>query len=87
MKLRKIILTAALVLPLATIPQQSVCAASSHALISLSPIESYGDTVSPQSDVILWKYKNENGKIYKRLYNSSTRTWIGDWIYVCNYPS
>lgn len=87
MKLKKIILTAALVLPLAITPLQSVYAASSPARISIQPTESYGGTVSPQSDVIIWKYKNENGKLYKRLYNTSTRTWIGDWIYVCNYPS
>lgn len=42
------------------------------------------ETISPQSDVLRWYYKEENGKIYKRLYNASTKNWIGDWIYVCD---
>lgn len=43
-------------------------------------------TVQPYSDVIKYAYKVENGKLYKRLYNTSTRVWIGPWIYVCEYP-
>ncbi|MDE6608213.1 MAG: hypothetical protein K2K54_10735 [Lachnospiraceae bacterium] len=38
--------------------------------------------INPQSDNIDWRFKIENGKIYKRLYNYSTETWIGDWILV-----
>lgn len=40
------------------------------------------DSVSPKSDVIGWKYKKVNGKRYKRLYNYTTKTWIGNWILV-----
>lgn len=40
------------------------------------------ETVVPYSDIIEWRYKIENGKIYKRLYNCSTASWIGEWIYV-----
>ena len=32
------------------------------------------------SDVIVWKYKTMNGKLYKRKYNQTTKKWIGDWI-------
>lgn len=42
--------------------------------------------VEPNSDILLWRYKIEDGKMYKRLYNSSTGNWVGDWIYVCDYP-
>ncbi|MDO4842516.1 MAG: hypothetical protein Q3982_07575, partial [Phoenicibacter congonensis] len=28
-------------------------------------------------DVIVWKYRTMNGKLYKRKYN---QTWIGNWI-------
>lgn len=42
------------------------------------------EEISPQSDILRWYYKEENGKMYKRLYNMSTKTWIGDWIYVCD---
>lgn len=31
-------------------------------------------------DVIVWKYKTMNGKLYKRKYNKTTKKWIGNWI-------
>lgn len=40
--------------------------------------------IEPRSDVIGWKYKNIDGKLYKRLYNYTKEQWIGDWIYVGN---
>ncbi len=39
-------------------------------------------TVQPKSDTIGWKYKEIDGKLYKRLYNFTTSKWIGDWILV-----
>lgn len=30
----------------------------------------------------VWKYKEINGKIYKRLYDLTENRWIGDWILV-----
>lgn len=81
MKIKKMLLTLGLVLPLAAMPQQSVLAASAS-MLQAPPTESSGGTVSPQSDVKIWRYKEENGKIYKRLYNSSRLEWIGEWIYV-----
>lgn len=41
--------------------------------------------ITPKSDVIEWRIKIENNKIYKRLYNVTTKEWIGDWIYVGEY--
>ena len=38
--------------------------------------------IEPRSDVIGWKYKNIDGKLYKRLYNYTKELWIGDWILV-----
>ena len=38
--------------------------------------------ISPMSDAIEWRYKIENGKVYKRLYNYTTQQWIGDWILI-----
>lgn len=32
-----------------------------------------------RSDIIDWRYKTENGKLYKRLYNYSKEQWIGEW--------
>lgn len=42
--------------------------------------------ILPCADVLEWKYKIEDGKMYKRLYNTTTDCWEGDWIYVCDYP-
>lgn len=81
MKLKKTILTMALALSLCATPL-SVSAAASAPLMSASTGEG---SVSPQSDVITWRYKISNGKIYKRLYNASTNTYIGEWIYVGKY--
>ena len=36
--------------------------------------------IEPRSDVIGWKYKNIDGKLYKRLYNYTKEQWIGDCI-------
>lgn len=33
-----------------------------------------------RSNVIVWRYKTINGKLYKRKYNTSTKKWIGDWV-------
>lgn len=82
MKLKKAILTMALALSLAFLPMQQLHAASAPVL---TPLQSGNDVVSPLSDVITWRYKIEDGKIYKRLYNSTTQTWIGEWIYVGEY--
>jgi hypothetical protein len=41
----------------------------------------HNDT-SPYAENTGWRYKFENGKMYKRLYNYDTGKWIGDWILV-----
>lgn len=38
--------------------------------------------IQPLSDDIRWVFKTENGKKYKRLYNHTTKTWIGEWILI-----
>lgn len=55
--------------PIATLPVQAA-----------APGES---AVQPQSDILKWLFKIENGKLYRRLYNYSTGNWVGDWEYVC----
>ena len=35
--------------------------------------------IQPLSDDIRWIYKEENGRIYRRLYNYTTASWIGNW--------
>ncbi|MCM1089948.1 MAG: hypothetical protein NC092_00540 [Butyrivibrio sp.] len=31
-----------------------------------------------------WVYKEEKGKLYKRLWNCSTGHYEGSWIYICD---
>lgn len=81
MKRKKIILTMALALSLCATP----LTVSANVSIPISPANTGDHLVSPQSDVILWRYKVEDGKIYKCLYNSSTGEYIGEWIYVGEY--
>lgn len=61
--------------PSATLSAQ---AASSDAAVEAS--------VQPRADDIRYVYKIVDGKMYKCLYNYSTLEWIGDWVYVCDYP-
>lgn len=32
-----------------------------------------------QGDVFEWRYKMENGQLYRRLINLTTGEWVGDW--------
>lgn len=81
MKLKKSVLTMALALTLCASPLSA-----SAAVLSLTEPANMGmPSISPLSDAIIWRYKIENGKIYKRLYDATTSTYIGDWIYVGEY--
>lgn len=35
--------------------------------------------ISTYSDEIVWQYKAINGKLYRRLYNSTQNIWYGEW--------
>ncbi|MBU5310453.1 hypothetical protein KQI38_00285 [Tissierella carlieri] len=35
--------------------------------------------ITPFSDIIGWRYKSVNGKVYRRQYNYSKGKWIGEW--------
>lgn len=37
---------------------------------------------SPRKDIIEWRYKLIDGKLYKRQYNCSQNYWIGSWTLV-----
>ena len=36
--------------------------------------------IHPTSSTFVWKYKIQNGIMYKRKYNQIRKQWIGDWI-------
>ena len=46
---------------------------------SVKLLMSEDTTVSPLSDIIEWRYKEQNGKLYKRLFNYTKEKWVGDW--------
>ena len=55
----------------------------------ISPLEAFASegnytTGQTRADIIEWRYKTENGKVYKRQFNYSKNEWIGDWIFVAN---
>lgn len=51
-----------------------------QAAVSQNPV------VMPMRDILEWYFKIENKKLYKRLYNHSTASWVGDWIYIRDWP-
>lgn len=53
-----------------------------HLHATLFPTHGTDSGINPQSDNIGWRFKTENGKTYKRLYNYTTKKWIGNWILV-----
>ena len=55
--------------------------------IPAAATEEVSGDVTVQSNInVVWKYKTENGKIYKRLLDCDTDKWLTDWIYVRDIP-
>ena len=52
---------------------------------TITSYASGSDDVAVCADIKEWRFKIENGKLYKRLYNRSTGNWETDWIYVADY--
>ncbi len=44
--------------------------------------ESNLSIITPLSDIIEWRYKVDNGHLYKRQYNCTKDAWIGSWVLV-----
>ena len=45
---------------------------------------SNSEVIQPRAAIIEWVFrKDDDGKVYRRLYNHQTKEWIGDWI-LCN---
>lgn len=57
--------------------------ASPAATVPVQAAPSNNGENSPQWDIIKWRFKIENGGVYRRLYNYSINVWIGEWEYVC----
>lgn len=41
------------------------------------------NTEGTQQAIIRWRFKIENGGLYRRLYNYTINDWVGEWEYVC----
>ncbi len=42
-------------------------------------INSTENIIVPFADIIEWRYKSIDGKLYRRQYNYSKQVWIGQW--------
>ena len=73
--MNKIILTISMILIFSTVPISAREDISSN----IKNIQ-YTQNLIQKKDVLVWKYKSINGKMYKRLYNKTTGKWVGDWI-------
>ena len=57
----------------------AVLAAPCTSLISYA---SESTDIEARTEIREWRFKIEDGKLYRRLYNRSTGLWETDWIYV-----
>lgn len=52
----------------------------------ISTVQASADTTAVSQNarhsIISWRFKTVDGVVYKRLYDYSSDTWIGDWIKV-----
>ncbi len=40
--------------------------------------------IGTHADILEWRFKEENGKLYRRLYNTTKQVWVGEWEYVAD---
>lgn len=64
---------------LITVMVQSFNIAALPVSAAISIERNQGYAITPRANIIKWRYKMENGKMYKRLFNYSTNKWIGKW--------
>lgn len=57
-------------------------AAPSFTISAEAAVSPNSGTVSPQADIINWVYERRGNEVWKRLYNTTTDEWVGEWIYV-----
>lgn len=43
------------------------------------PVTATETQVEPRADILVWRYKSENNKLYRRLYNATKQEWAGEW--------
>lgn len=58
------------------------CIPSSLSEIQAASPDTVAEDSVTRSDIIQWRFKTVNGKLYRRLYNYSTGEWIGEWEFI-----
>ncbi len=59
-----------------------LCMLSIPTICSIPATTVSASAIQPLKDDIRWRYKFVDGKTYKRLFNYTTNSWVGDWILV-----
>lgn len=67
-------LTSVLLVLVLTVAQQDIMTSSINRNTKINTEQAIA-----KSDIIDWRYKTENNKLYRRLYNYSKDQWIGEW--------
>lgn len=70
---------------IAAVSVASCCICLLAAPVSTMPVQAASgnqNVAEPNHAIKEWVYKEENGKVYKRLWNCSTGHFEGDWIFV-----
>lgn len=67
-------LTSVLLVLVLTVAQQDIMTSSINMNTKINTEQAIA-----KSDIIDWRYKTENNKLYRRLYNYSKDQWIGEW--------
>ena len=57
-------------------------AAPNFSIMANAAVPPKGETAEPCKDILRWVFDIRDNKLYKRLYNTSTCNWVGDWIYL-----
>lgn len=52
--------------------------ASAQTNASAAPSTEYTQ-ISPRKDQLEWRFKVVDGKLYRRLYNTTSQKWVGEW--------
>lgn len=64
----------------------SLCSVNTNCMIQANAANSIStiayEDISTRADIIDWRYKSEDGVIYKRLFNYSKNEWVDDWILI-----
>lgn len=78
-KSKKILLSLAVLSIGAMMLPMDAFAQSQAANTSMITQESSSEGYHLNAQIIEWRYKTVNGKMYRRQYNYSREKWIGEW--------